>query len=75
MVDMLIYYLVFFFLYLFKLNQIYKFQTTKCYYGYMYHLFLGKSIDRISSEYNDQEYSNQSYPLPTYRYQNFEMKN
>ena len=36
--------------------------------------FLGKSIDRISSEYIDQEYSNQSYPLPTYRYQNFEIE-
>ena len=36
--------------------------------------FLGKSIDRISSEYIDQQYSNQSYPLPTYKYQNFEIE-
>ena len=34
--------------------------------------FLGKSIDRINSEYNNLEYSNQSYPLPAYKYQNFE---
>ncbi len=36
--------------------------------------FLSKSIDRINSEYNNLEYSNQSYPLPTYKYQNFEIE-
>ena len=36
--------------------------------------FFGKNIDRINSEYNNLEYSKQRYPLPTYKYQNFEIE-